>query len=360
MRPTRIIHLPWNVGGNPIGLSRAERELGFVSDVMVKASHSFGYEADYDLDLNTLTPGPHRRRRVAFLMRAVRRYDVFHYNFGSTVLERRSGDQLRTEIPWLRRLGKVVLSTWQGDDARPPSHNPWGLKDPDYLEEVRVFQAKRRQHAVEWAHRVFCVTPDIRRWLPGSEFRPYASVDPRAIVPSAPPDRDEVVVVHAPSDRAIKGTDHVVAAVESLRAEGVPIRLDLVEGVPHTEAVARYAAADLAVDQLNFGWYGGFAVEVMAMRRPVLCAILDGEVWDNPLMAECPIVRTSIETLKEDLRSLVADRARRHELGAASRRYVEKHHDPRRIALQNLEGLVPIPGDAHSLPSSVMTATEPS
>lgn len=344
-RPARILHLPWNTAGNPLGLSRGERELGLQSDVAVMAMHSFGYEADIDIGAGAGAQTARTRlRKARFLLWAARRYDVFHYNFGGTLFVRLSGGRIQSEVPWLKRLGKVVLATFQGDDARPPSENPHGPKDPDYLEMQRVWQGPRRRLMLDNADRVFFVNPDLRRWLPGAEFRPYASVDPRRVRFRPPPDGDEVVIVHAPSDRGIKGTERVIESIEGLRAEGLPVRLDLVEGVPHDEAMARFARADLAVDQLNLGWYGGFAVELMAMGRPVVCRISEREPADNPFGEDLPIVRSDAAALPEVLRGLIADRELRLRIGEQSRRFVEREHDPRRIARANLEGLVPLPG----------------
>src|SRR5204862_6492338 len=77
-------------------------------------------------------------------------------------------------------------------------------------------------------------------------------------------------IAHAPSKRAVKGTDDVLAAVDSLRARGAPVELDLIEGVPNREACLRYAAADIVIDQLRVGWYGVLAVEAMARAKPVV------------------------------------------------------------------------------------------
>src|SRR5438094_453806 len=79
------------------------------------------------------------------------------------------------------------------------------------------------------------------------------------------PGRDRPLVVHAPSNRARKGTEQLVAA-----CEGLEVDLEIVEGLHHDEAFARYAAADIVVDQLNAGWYGVFALEAMALGKPVL------------------------------------------------------------------------------------------
>jgi glycosyltransferase involved in cell wall biosynthesis len=117
------------------------------------------------------------------------------------------------------------------------------------------------------------------------------------------------------------------------------VRLDLVEGVPRDEALARFAAADVIVDQLRIGWYGGLAVEAMALGRPVLAAIKEDDPADNPFGAELPIVRTSPQTLRDDLRELLGDRERRELLGAHGRAFVERRHDPRVVARTVLDDL---------------------
>jgi glycosyltransferase involved in cell wall biosynthesis len=121
----------------------------------------------------------------------------------------------------------------------------------------------------------------------------------------------------------------VLAAVEGLDAD-----LDLVEGLHHDEAFERYRAADIVVDQLNAGWYGLFAIEAMALGKPVVTFLHDEAVrrTEEAFGTRVPIVSASAETLRETLRPLVADAARRRELGAASRAYVERVHDVESVA----------------------------
>lgn len=350
-RPARILHAPWNIGGNPVGLSRGERELGFRSDVLVLDENPFGYEADINLGVGSRADAASKRRRIAFLVGAVMRYDVFHFNFGQTIFHSLDEQQrLRTELPWLRRLGKRILATFQGDDARPPSANPFAPYTEADIEIVELIQPQRRELMLHYADRVFFLNPDLREWLPGAEFRPYASFDPRSVEPPPQPESKELVVAHAPSNRKVKGTDRVEQAVRSLRDHGIPVRLELIEGVPRSEALERTALADVIVDQLNIGWYGGYAVEAMALGRPVLSYIRGEGPVDNPMGEELPVIRTNPETLADDLRAILGDRERRRELGAAGRAFVERHHDPRLIARQNLEGLVPIPAQGYTPP----------
>src|SRR5947199_333673 len=81
----------------------------------------------------------------------------------------------------------------------------------------------------------------------------------------SPSHRERPLVLHAPSNRRRKGTDHVIAACEQL-----PVDLEIVEGLPHDEARRHFERADIVVDQLNAGWYGVFALEAMALGKPVL------------------------------------------------------------------------------------------
>lgn len=325
----RILHAPADVGGNAYELSRAERELGFHSDVAVFAAGPYGYGADIRFDLQDVPTWRRFAIRAAFLRRALADYDLFHYNFGQSLLTLGIANHVLNELRLVRRAGKRIVVTYQGCDVRP--QEACSCTSPTCARE-NAMRAPRAASFLRTADRVFYLNPDLRRWLPGASFLPYANVDPRRIPPVPPPDGSEIVVLHAPTNREVKGTADVIAAVERLRAEGVAVRLDLVEGLPHAEALRRFAGADIVVDQLRIGWYGGLAVEAMAVGRPVLCHILEREPADNPFGAQLPIVRTDAGRLGADLRALIDARERRHELGAAGRAFVEAHHDPRRIA----------------------------
>ena len=111
------------------------------------------------------------------------------------------------------------------------------------------------------------------RWVPEAEVVPPGS-RPRPSTSRRPPsDRERPIVVHAPSSRRRKGSEHVIAA-----CEGLDVELELVEGLHHDEALKRYRAADIVVDQLNAGWYGLFAIEAMALGKPVVTFLHDEAV----------------------------------------------------------------------------------
>jgi glycosyltransferase involved in cell wall biosynthesis len=336
----RILHAPSDVGGHAFRLSRAERELGLHSDVVVFGGSGLGYGADMVVEVASLPARKRLARRLSFLRTAARNYEVFHFNFGQPLLAFRARGRVVTELPLLKRLGKTVLVTYQGCDVRPYRNCFCGRAN---CRGETAWRAPSAAAMTGHADRVFHLNPDLREWLPGSRFLPYANVDPRSLEPLRLEERSEVVVAHAPTDRAVKGTDQVIEAVRELRAHGLPIRLDLLEGLDHDDVLNRLATADIVVDQLLIGWYGGFAVEAMALARPVLCFIREEDPADNPFGAELPIARTSPATLAGDLRALATDPTLRRRIGDQGRQFVEQHHDPRRIARTVLEGIVPLP-----------------
>jgi len=142
-------------------------------------------------------------------------------------------------------------------------------------------------------------------------------------------------VLHAPSHQGVKGTRFVVDAVNRLKAEGVRFEFVLIEGVPHDEAMRLYARADLLVDQLLTGWYGGLAVELMALGKPVLAYIRDGDTGFLPpaMRAALPMINAAPATVYSVLKEwLTRRRAELAALGGRSREFVETWHDPRNIA----------------------------
>ena len=90
--------------------------------------------------------------------------------------------------------------------------------------------------------------------------------------------RVRLIFAHAPSHRGAKGTAFVLAAAEQLRTEGYRFELELIEGLARDKAIERYAACDVVIDQLLAGWYGGLGVEAMALGKPVVAYIREGDL----------------------------------------------------------------------------------
>lgn len=345
MHPLRVLHCPALVGGHAAGLALGERALGLDSQTLALEEPPYGYEADRVLFRQSAGTFERERRRWSFVLGQLRRFDVVHFNFGSTLMPAGHPDAhalSRLYASLVRGLDirllprrTAVFVTYQGDDARQDAPR-FSRLPPGYF-EPQSDAAKRRAilRLTGRADGVFALNPDLLDVLPPSaSFLPYASVDPRAWKPVPSSTGRPSVVVHAPTDRAVKGTEHIVRAVEQLRADGLEIELVLVEGVTHAEARRALERADVVVDQLLTGWYGGIAVEAMALAKPVLAHLEPDDVARVPakLAEELPIVPTTPETVESVLRDLLANRERLETAGRAAREFVERWHDPRRVA----------------------------
>ena len=279
---------------------RALRSRGVDAQLVVFNRYRLHPEADRSLELPQGRVARQARQWRA-LVELLPRTDVFHFYFGLTLVPK------RLQFPLLKALQKKSVFHYLGSDIRGKSSHELAYGERADAQVVGSY--------------------DAIRWVPEAEVIP-PGVDLSRIEPVPPSERIRPLIVHAPSSRRRKGTEHVIAAVEGLEAD-----LELVEGLHHHEAFQRYRAADIVVDQLNAGWYGLFAIEAMALGKPVVAFLHDEAVrrTEEAVGGEVPVVSARAETLREVLRPLVADAARRRELGAASRAYVEHVHDLERI-----------------------------
>jgi len=360
----RVLHTPTAVGGNPPSLARAERALGLNSWAIEFAPNNFGYSCDETVCTRTDGRVTREAKRWSLLLRALREFDIVHFNFGSTILTwsgvsdspRPARPLVRlalsvvrrldfADLPLLRCAGKVIAVTFQGDDARQGDYcrAHFAISTVDAVEPGYYSTAtdERKRRRIAWFDRysdlIYALTPDLLHVLPArARFLPYANVDLAAWRRTAPRETPaRPVVMHAPSHRGVKGTTHVLSAVERLKAEGVPFEFRLVEGLSHAEARKAYEGADLAVDQLLAGWYGGFAVEMMALGVPVVAYLRDGDLGILPasMRRELPVVNATPATIYDVLKALLTSRRKELAgLGMRSRAYVESWHDPRRVA----------------------------
>ena len=158
---------------------------------------------------------------------------------------------------------------------------------------------------------------DLDDWLPS----PTASREGRAMR-----------ILHAPNHKNIKGTRFFEQAVADLQSEGVAVELVMVQGVPNSQLRTLMQSCDVIADQLVIGWYAMFAIEAMALRKPVLCFtrtdLEDLYVQANLLeRGELPLIKCTPSTVVDVIRELTkAPTSKLSEFGDRGRAYVERMH----------------------------------
>jgi len=344
----KVLHGPVNIGNQPWVLSRHERRQGIRSDLVVNYNTWLGYS--YDRCLSGLAEKSRRAlaRRAWFGYTAPLRYNVLHYYFGLSFLAWNDLGERNTlwfrDMRIARALGRKVFMTLQGCDVRLSAESarrnrftPCHMGHCSAAQTCRSTLDKARRSLIDdvlpLAHRLFALNPELIHYVPRAEFAPYANVDVESFEVAPPSVDGPIVILHAPSDPSIKGSDTIIAAVERLK-ERFPIEFVQVKGLPHAEAVKLYRRADLVIDQILAGWYGGFAVEAMAMGKPVACYIRDEDLVHVPasMARDLPLIRVTPDTIEADLAALLAQRHRLPQMGEEARRFVLRWHHPRRIA----------------------------
>jgi len=372
--PLRILHCPDVIGGNPVTLARFERKLGLDSSSIVFYPNKFGYKPDKILGHVGDSPLIREIRRWQLLWKALRDFDVIHFNFGDSILSTRiySTDPVlnsslskriyilianlyklilgNRDLPLLKNAGKGIVVTYQGDDARQGDYclehfdiccakeTPPGYYSPDTDSDKR----KRISIFDKYADKIYALNPDLLNILPSrAEFLPYTHIElsdwsPKSTTTYSVHNKVPIVI-HAPSNRGVKGTRYILDAVSRLKAEGVQFEFQIIEGIGQVEARRFYEQADLLIDQLLVGWYGGVAVELMALGKPVICYLRrdDLKFIQAEMMQDLPIIDASPETIYTVMKEYLTVRKEELvEIGRRGRVYVEKWHDPYKIAVR--------------------------
>ncbi len=299
-----ILHIG-DIAGVPQELSRAQRKLGFLSDVISFKAHPFDYGVELYYPTKLPFPMKYAEKMLAFY-RVVADYDILHFHYSSVV-------PFGFDLPLWKRLNKMVVLHHHGDDIRRKG-------------EGRIYS--------KFADSILVSTPDLIEWSPNAKWVPNPIDLERYQYVGTEDHSGNLRIAHAPSDRAVKGTEHVIKAVKSLIEEGYDVELVLIENMPHQMAIEQYKHADIVVDQLLVGWYGVLAIECMALGKPV-CVYIREDL--QSYLPSSPIVNVSPKSLKEDLRLLVEDASMRKKIGERARRFVDVTHDAKKIAKNMVE-----------------------
>lgn len=360
LKPPRVLHLPTTVGGHASAVSFEMKRLGIDSQCWAFTQNYLGYPVDkvlIDSDDSALRKA---WRLVSNGMYIFHKWDAVYFNFGSTLFSHRFPVSFSVSLTYVwQSIANVVLATlqilellilklrgvklvvvYQGDDARQ-SDTCLSLFRYSMAAQIGINRLTKRKDRFRrkqikllsfFCDQIYALNPDLMHVLPASTvFLPYLHVPVADVTPVYPMVEDRPLrIVHSPTNRQIKGTSHILDALDELREEGYRFELSLIEGMPNSEALQVYADADLAIDQIFAGWYGGFAVEAMSLGKPVMCYIREQDLEFIParMKEQLPVIGCTADTLKEDIKATISKpRAELNELGRLSREYAEVWHN---------------------------------
>jgi hypothetical protein len=251
----------------------------------------------------------------------------------------------RLELIILKLRNVPIFIQYQGDDARQGSwcreHQSICIANEVdsyyYGPESDLLKIKQILLLQKYSSKIYSLNPDLLNVLPEhSSFLPYCHINldewkPKQKDKSLKPLR----IGHAPTHRGVKGTRYILKAIENLKNKGFKFDFVLIENLDNKSAKNIYQNLDILVDQLLAGWYGGLAVELMAMGKPVIAYVREEDLRFIPIEMknDIPIIETSPDLIEQTLEKiLMMERVDLELLGIKSRKFVERWHNPRRIA----------------------------
>jgi len=315
--------------------SRAEKSLGYKSNTLVYQPYYLTENFDYNLEkyykILWLKP------LISWLVFiwAILKYDVFHYFFYRGFLMPHRGKGInRLELPLLKFAGKTLIVSAYGGDVRYEKKCRSGGRyncciDCNQKMIACICDEKLAISNVSYVNRYADITlsmGDMVEYTPGSKNDVfYWPIDLEQVkyVGVRSQNDPPIKIIHASNHRHFKGTKYLLSAVENLKKKGYPIDLNLIEGVSNKRARELYRSADIVAEQFIIGWHGYFAVESMALGKPVVCFIRKPEEY-LPKYTECPIVNADPDHLEECLIWLIENPDIRVELGRKGRAYIEE------------------------------------
>ena len=342
-KATKILFAPHEIGGQMQLMVQELRHRGYFATAATYQQEWFGHVNDIHLNLPHVSGKINRHLRLlAFTLWAAQNYDIFHFFWGESLYG--LGRFPHLDLWLLRRLNKQIFVHFRGLDIIDLAYFDYlrARTAGDHLPEPPINRPDQRRSLTYWRRygdKMLVSEPDLLRVVPEAVLvqqavdLDYWCPSPSQLVPQS--EHDGIIrIAHAPSMRRKKGTEFVEQAVSQLQREGLKVELVLIERVPFHQVKALYESCDIGIDQVLYGWYGKVSIELMALRRPVVCYIDPQWLCHRPDM---PIINATPSTLTTHLRELVKDAGLRKRLGDAGIDYARRYHDVKVIVDQCLQ-----------------------
>ncbi len=251
-------------------------------------------------------------------------------------------DQREYEFGFLRAHGCRIVCYFTGNDIRSPKRMAERARDTGRANLGTVLLAldpifatdeyddarrRRAEVADEYADVIFNAREDQLSYLT-SDTKPflYFYPDEQFAPPTTKFDALEtIVVVHAPSNPRLKGTDAVRRVMERITSEFPDVEYREIINAPHRQVLDALDGAHIALNEFYSSLPGVFGIEAMA-RRCVL--VTSARVADEPDLgadAEGAWVVADVDTLYERVADVLSHPERLAAQSAAGWEWARQH-----------------------------------
>jgi len=327
------------VGGHLAGIQYGLKKLGIECDLIYYKNNKYKMPSDKIIWKDGISNREKIVSMYQFFKFANSYYDIIHFAFGSSFFTFPKHITF-LDLPFISKNIRI-FTTFNGCDIRQKNivkkndtqsacfDKNCGIGSCGFIfDQIKSIKVKQ---FTKYSQKTFVSTPDLKHFSPNSEilFQPKHTFYDYDYIGIS--NNKKIKIVHAPSNTTIKGTKEIISACEKLKNK---VELVLVENVINTEALKIYREADIIIDQLKVGWYGGFAVEAMRMGKPIIAYISDTSLSfiDDGLKNDLPIINANINNIDTILKDLVVNKEKLRYISEKSYEYVNQYHDPLKIA----------------------------
>lgn len=302
----RILHLnnPAQVASN---LVKAQRELGIEANLAVTTTK--GWHTNFDYNLSEIDSSSLRGKLNIGkkLYNLVKECDLLHYH-GQAVSQ-----GYRDLVMWSGIMKKPVILHHHGSEIRNKEY-------PKFANHFVV-------------HR-YVSTPDLLEFVPEAEWLPNP-VNLESLQYSETSITGPLKILHASTNRDVKNTKAIEDSISKIKDSGLDIEFTLLENVQHNELIEQISKHDLVIDWMNpeYGIYGVFSIESMALGRTVICTLTDSLYNGYDL----PIINCNPDNLESLIKDIYNNREILVKNGQLGSDFVRKNHNPAATAERVLE-----------------------
>lgn len=319
----KVIHGTIEIANQMHTITEGLKKIGINAKTLNYYPNYLEYKQDEEFDItkfSDLNKANIETKKVA--AKKIATNDIFHFHFGTSLTLD------HTDLALINELGKKIVMQHWGSDVRQQTK----AKKNSPNVKVKVLDENSIKNELEQFSKLIknCIVSDYELYEYVKEHYENVYVIPPCINLNKfknlnyKKNRDKLLVVHAPTDREVKGTEYIINAVYDLK-NIYDLDFILIENLRNEEALEIYKEADIVIDQLLIGSYGLVAIESMAMGKTVISYINDYMKTKYPI--DLPIISANIDNIKFKLESLIKKKEQLNEIGEKGRVYVEKYHD---------------------------------
>lgn len=343
-RKPKILLAPMNIASMPIQVVNALKKEGYEAEQLSYTAgegHKFGYEMDVEYSVKE-HGGRIETHGLALKESLQKDFDIYHFWNKSLFYESQYNVLTGLDLPLIKSRGKRIAYRFTGYDLRLPSwdkevnqYSPFHYGyEHIYNEDI---QKQYLEFLEEYVDQFLVQDPEMAQFAPkGTKIIPRAmeltNWDFVGVSPT-----DYPLVVHAPSNKAVKGTRYIMRAVRELQDEGLKFEFKLISGMTNSDAKELYKKSDIVIDQIMIGATGVLTLEAWALGKPCVVFLREDLFKDFYKCNELPIVNANPDTIKSQLRDLIKDYEKRKHLSVAGRALVEKFHDSDKVVKQYIK-----------------------